>query len=49
MDTPIDFPRGGRTYARAYRELLERSDAEVFVILGVAHQPCDRRFVLTRT
>ncbi len=44
----IDFGRGGATYSWAYRELAERSDAETFVILGVAHQPCRRRFALTR-
>ena len=44
----IDFGRGGPTYSWAYKELLERSDAEVFVILGVAHQPCRHRFALTR-
>jgi AmmeMemoRadiSam system protein B len=43
----IDFERGGPTYSWAYRELAERSDADIFVILGVAHQPCARRFVLT--
>ena len=44
----IDFPRGGPVYTWAYRELVERSDADVFVVLGVAHQPCRQRFVLTR-
>jgi len=44
----IDFGRGGPTYTWAYRELVERSDAEVFVVLGVAHQPCEYRFALTR-
>ncbi|MDE2509470.1 MAG: AmmeMemoRadiSam system protein B [Planctomycetota bacterium] len=44
----IDFARGGPTYTHAYRALLEGSDADVFVILGVAHQACTRRFVLTR-
>lgn len=44
----IDFQRGGPTYTWAYRELLEKSNAEVFVILGVAHQPAAQRFVLTR-
>ena len=44
----IDFGRGGPTYSWAYRELVERSDAEVFVILGVAHQHTKRRFALTR-
>ena len=44
----IDFGRGGPVYTWAYRELVERSDAEVFVILGVAHQYCKNRFALTR-
>ena len=44
----IDFGRGGPTYSWAYRELAERSDADVFVILGVAHQYCGNRFALTR-
>jgi MEMO1 family protein len=33
----IDFHRGGPTYAWAYRALLERSDADLFVILGTCH------------
>jgi AmmeMemoRadiSam system protein B len=44
----IDFARGGTTYTHAYKELIERSDAEVFVIFGVAHSPCRRRFAATR-
>jgi AmmeMemoRadiSam system protein B len=44
----IDFGRGGPTYTWSYRELIERSDATTFVILGVAHQPARERFVLTR-
>lgn len=44
----IDFARGGPTYTWAYRRLIETCDADVFVILGVAHQPCRNRFVLTR-
>jgi AmmeMemoRadiSam system protein B len=44
----IDFGRGGPVYSWAYRELLERSDADTFVILGVAHQHCRHRFALTR-
>jgi MEMO1 family protein len=44
----IDFYRGGTTYTWAYRMLVERSDADVFVILGVAHQHCKNRFALTR-
>lgn len=44
----IDFYRGGPVYTWSYRELVERSDADTFVILGVAHQYCRRRFALTR-
>ncbi|WP_435005969.1 AmmeMemoRadiSam system protein B [Tundrisphaera lichenicola] len=44
----IDFGRGGSVYTWAYRELIERSGADIFVILGVAHQPCRHRFALTR-
>lgn len=34
----IDLRVGGATYAHGYRALLERSQADLFVILGVAHQ-----------
>ncbi len=44
----IDYERGGPVYTWAYRALVESSDADTFVILGVAHQRCRRRFVLTR-
>ena len=44
----IDFGRGGPVYSWAYKELVERSDADIFVILGVAHQYCKNRFALTR-
>lgn len=44
----IDFQRGGPVYTWAYKSLVEQSDADLFVILGVAHQPCERRFALTR-
>ncbi len=44
----IDFQRGGPTYTHGFRALVERSDADIFVILGVAHQYAQRRFVLTR-
>ena len=33
----IDFHRGGPTYAWAYREIVRRSDADCFVILGTCH------------
>jgi AmmeMemoRadiSam system protein B len=44
----IDYQRGGPVYTWAYKELVERSPADTFVILGVAHQYCGRRFALTR-
>jgi AmmeMemoRadiSam system protein B len=44
----IDFHRGGPVYTWPYRALVERSDAEIFVIVGVAHQLCRNRFALTR-
>ncbi len=44
----IDFRRGGKVYSHAYRQLVEQSQADVFVILGVSHRACRRRFVLTR-
>ncbi len=43
----IDFQRGGPTYTWAFRALAERTEARTFVLLGVAHQPCARRFALT--
>lgn len=44
----IDFQRGGTVYTWSYKELVEHSDADTFVILGVAHQYCAHRFALTR-
>jgi AmmeMemoRadiSam system protein B len=43
----IDFNRGGLCYSFAYRELAERSDAELYVILGVAHLSPPNPFVVT--
>lgn len=43
----IDFGRGGTVYTWAYKELIEKTKADVFVIFGVAHQYCRRRFALT--
>jgi len=34
----IDLRVGGATYAHAYKEILAHSEAEIFVIFGVAHQ-----------
>jgi AmmeMemoRadiSam system protein B len=43
----IDFQRGGSVYTWSYKELVERCQADTFVVLGVAHQYCRRRFALT--
>ncbi len=44
----IDFGRGGPVYTWSYKRLVEASDADTFVILGVAHQYCRNRFAMTR-
>jgi len=44
----IDFHRGGAAYAWAYRELAERSRADLFVILGTCHAGMEHPFALTR-
>lgn len=43
----IDFHRGGPTYAWAYRALLERSDADLFVIIGTCHAGMPDPFAAT--
>jgi AmmeMemoRadiSam system protein B len=43
----IDFHRGGPTYAWAYKEVLERSDADLYVILGTCHAGMPDPFALT--
>jgi hypothetical protein len=43
----IDFHRGGSTYAWAYREVLERSDADLYVILGTCHAGMVDPFAVT--
>jgi MEMO1 family protein len=43
----IDFNRGGPCYTFAYRELAERCDADLYVILGVAHLSPANPFVMT--
>ncbi len=42
----IDFPRGGVCYTHPYRQVSERSRADVYVILGVAHVSPPNPFVL---
>jgi len=43
----IDYLRGGVSYAWAYKELAERTDASLFVIVGTSHYSAER-FTLTR-
>jgi hypothetical protein len=44
----IDFQRGGSCYAFAHKEVREASDADLFVILGTAHNEMKNYFSLTR-
>ena len=43
----IDFHRGGSTYGWAYREILERSDADLYVVLGTCHAGMPDPFAVT--
>lgn len=43
----IDFHRGGPTYGWAYQDLLERVDADLFVILGTCHAGMADPFAVT--
>jgi MEMO1 family protein len=43
----IDLHRGGTAYAHAYKALAEAEPADVYVILGVAHNGPEHLFVLT--
>jgi AmmeMemoRadiSam system protein B len=43
----IDYARGGRTYTWAFKEVVERSPAALFVIIGTSHYS-RHRFTLTR-
>jgi len=44
----IDFHRGGPAYAWAYRDVAERSDADLFVVFGTCHAGMEHPFALTR-
>ena len=33
----IDYARGGITYTQAFKEIVEKSDASLFVIIGTSH------------
>src|SRR5205814_3982684 len=43
----IDYRRGGTTYAWGFKEVFERTDASLFVIIGTSHYSSER-FTLTR-
>ena len=43
----IDFQRGGPCYAFAHKEVRERSNADLFIILGTAHCGMKNYFALT--
>jgi hypothetical protein len=43
----IDIGCGGPCFAWAYKEIVESSDAELFIILGIAHTGTKNLFVLT--
>ncbi len=43
----IDYARGGATFARGFKEIVERTPASLFVIVGTSHYSA-RRFTLTR-
>ncbi len=43
----IDIGCGGPCFAWAYKEIAESSDAELFIILGIAHTGTKNLFILT--
>jgi MEMO1 family protein len=43
----MDYERGGVTYGWGFKELVERTDASLFVIVATSHMSA-RRFTLTR-
>lgn len=43
----IDYQRGGVTFAWGFKEVVERTDASLFVIIGTSHHSY-HRFTLTR-
>ncbi|MHC4453810.1 MAG: AmmeMemoRadiSam system protein B, partial [Planctomycetota bacterium] len=43
----IDIGCGGPCFAWAYKEIVESSDAELFIVLGIAHTSTNNLFVLT--
>jgi len=47
MAPHIDFQRGGHCYAYAYKAVAEAPEADLYIILGIAHAPSESRFSLT--
>lgn len=43
----VDYARGGHTFAWGFRELFERTDASLFVVIGTSHHSA-HRYTLTR-
>src|SRR6185369_4001274 len=43
----IDYGRGGLTYTWGFKEVVEKSNASLFVIIGTSHYSHER-FTLTR-
>lgn len=43
----IDYARGGQSYAWGFKEVVERSTAEIFVVIGTSHYS-QERFSITR-
>jgi hypothetical protein len=44
----IDYRRGGVCYSWGYKEVAERSDADIFVIFGTHHCGGEESFILTK-
>jgi AmmeMemoRadiSam system protein B len=45
----IDFSRGGKSYAKAYKELIDNNDCRTFIIFGTSHYASvENPFILTR-
>lgn len=47
MAPHIDFQRGGHCYACAYKAVAEAIEADLYIILGIAHAPLEGHFSLT--
>jgi len=44
----IDPHRGGPAFAWAYKQVVEHSEADLFVIFGTSHQPMENLFCVSR-